>query len=273
MIDDVVICVRTKRPPPVQTFLNYPVPRGMKVILVVHPDNTLLAAHHAAAKDEHVTGLMGIAPGNLRVVLGERGLGAQAAVCYEEAAKAGFPYFFRLDDDLQPMTFIRKDGNFPGLTEVITEARKCIDETNTSLVGFSNTSNCYWMGEGYKRTYGLVHGGANLSVSSLDPVPRFMDRRLVRAEDVYRTCAHRVDDLERGGDGMVGRVAFIGFDKRGSTVTAGQTSVSATPEEVQWSHEIVLKNFPNMVSCTGTRWINGGKDEIANWRMKRSKTR
>jgi hypothetical protein len=248
---DTCICIPTKRPPPVQTLLSYCPPLDYTVIIIADPD----------VEDAHRCYFEGV-PNACKVVRGVKGMGAQSAECYVQAAIAGFPFFFRMDDDLAPKTFVRVD-DYPELDVVMHLARECLDATKTTHAGFCNTSRRDWLGEGYGRTYGLIHGGGNIATSAMDPT-EFMDRTLVRGEDVYRTCAHRQRD------GAVGRVKSIGFDKSKSTRTAGNTSiVNVTQEQLDASRDLILAKFPGMVTCKGTRWINNGQNEIPNWRMKR----
>jgi len=50
---------------------------------------------------------------------------------------------------------------------------------------------------------------------------------------------------------------------RALTHARGQTSITATKEEIEASTQLVLDTFPGMVTCDGTREIFGGI-EIAN---------
>lgn len=250
-MNETIIVIPTKRLPPVRTLESY-ISGEYPVLIIADPD----------VFDAHITYYLKNGP-FVQVVSGAKGMGAQSALCYSEAFKAGYKYFFRADDDLQPRTFIHKDGHYPDLAEVIPLVRACLDVTRTTHAGFGNGSNRYWMKEGFTRTYGLIHGGANIAFSAEDSSP-YMDPTLVRGEDIYRTCAHRKEA------GAVGRVQFVGFDKRQSTITAGQSSISVTEEQVLASREMILTRFEGMVSAKGTREINAGKDTIVNWRMKKS---
>jgi hypothetical protein len=176
-------------------------------------------------------------------------MGAQSFNCYKFAAMLGYPKFFRMDDDLPPKTFIHKEGHYPEIDEVVGAAEACMDELKVTLVGFSNTSNRHWMGTRFKRTYGQIHGGANLSYSTHTP-ERFIDPTLLRCEDIYRTCAHRRYDQEQGGDGMNGRVDFIGFDKHKSTSKHGGNvgTIQITREESLEMRRRILDRFPEFVS-------------------------
>lgn len=251
MQNNIVIAIPTKRPGRILTLESYAT--NFPVIIVSSP--ATFEGHQEIYR----------AHAGCEVVLGTDGMGAQSARCYEEAWKRQFPLFFRMDDDLSPNTFVGKEpGSYPMLDYCIWAALRCMKETGTSLAGFANTTNRYWMHDKMSRTYGLVHGGANLARSAEDG-SKYCDPTLVRGEDVYRTCAHREER-----EGYVGRVGNIGFDKKQSTVTAMQSSIVATPEQVQASRDLILNRFPDMVTCNGTRFINNGKDEIANWRFRRS---
>lgn len=247
---DTIICIPTKRPPPVVTLGSYAT-SPFSVLVVADPD--VYDQHYEFYRD---------LPG-VTVVRGVKGLGAQCAECYRQAAKAGYPYWFKLDDDLPPRTFVHMDGTFPDLNYVINQARDCLFQLGVTLVGLHNGANRSWMKEGFASTYGLVHGGANLSISALDPSP-YMNEELVRGEDVWRTCAHR-----EGSNGVVGRLSFIGFDKSKSTAVAGHSSTTTNQDAINKSRDTILARFPNTVTCNGTRFIDNGRFEIPNWRMKK----
>jgi hypothetical protein len=235
----------------VKTFEAYPPPESHPVILLCDPSVHDLHRKYYENTDYNVT-------------LGATGIGPQLYLAYQMTWALGFTHWFKLDDDLAPKTFVHKESYYPGLAEVISLAQSCLTLTQTTHAGFGNGSNRFWMGKGFKRTYGLIHGGANIAIVSEHPSD-FIDPELVRGGDVYRTCAHRARD------GAVGRVEFVGFDKSKSTVVAGQTSVTATQEEIFASRDLILAKFPTMVTCEGTRFIDNGKKEIMNWRMKKDK--
>lgn len=253
-IPDTIITIPTKRPPPVRTLESYN-PGRYATLIIADPE----------VFDAHVTYYLQNEP-SVYVVSGAKGMGAQSALCYSESFKAGYLRFFRMDDDLALKTFVHKDGHFPDLAELIPIAEQCLDTTKTSHAGFANGGNRYWMSDvgTFKRTWGLIHGGANIAYASADSSP-YMDPLLVRGEDIYRTCSHR------RLDGAVGRIAFIGFDKSKSTVTAGKTSIAATQEQIEASRDMILEKFAGMVTCNGWRLIDAGKTPIYNWRMKKSK--
>jgi hypothetical protein len=250
-MSEVVITIPTKRKPPVKTLENYSIPPGYICIIIADPD----------VFEEHLIHYG--TDSNISVVTGAKGMAAQCAQCYIHAHLAGYPWYFRLDDDLDKKTFIHKDGHFPELAEVISYALECVKLCKVSLAGFANTSNRSWLGDDYGRTYGLIHGGGHICKSAADPT-KYIDVSLVRGSDVYMTCAHREED------GAVGRVKFIGFNKRGSTITAGTSSIKVSQEEVDASRDKIIARFPDMVTCTGTRPVTPSSDiMIANWRMKR----
>ena len=109
----------------------------------------------------------------------------------------------------------------------------------------------------YKRTYGLIHGGASMGLAVPDP-EQFLDPALPAYDDVYRSAAHRKRD------GGVGRVTWIGLDKRESL---RETSVPKSPELIAECKRIILGAFPNMVTCYGERVLDNGQQIIPNWRM------
>lgn len=243
---DTLLIVPTKREPPIRTFVSYGLP-VIPTMILADPD--VYQAH----RDWYSRYLVS-------VVLGEKGIGKQNWFAYRWAARAEYPWWFKLDDDLFPNTFvgIGKD-EFYILEEAIIYARRCVDITQTTFAGFSNTTNRSWLSDEYKRTYGLIHGAANIACSTRDP-QQFIDPTLCRSGDVYRSLAHRRKDK------AVGRVGFIGFDKSLSTMA---TSVVASQEELDREKDMILQRFPGMVTCNGTRWIHSGTLEIANWRLQR----
>lgn len=246
ILKDVVIIIPTRRPPPVKTLESFDTRR--QVIILADPS---VYKKHSKTKTKNVT-----------IVEGVEGMIMQSAECYRQAYKAGCEFYFRLDDDLPPQTFIlKKEGEFGDLEYVMKHAMRCAVELDTSLTGFSNTSRRDWLGKGYCKTYGLIHGGANLCVSSKNPVrDGFIDENLPAYEDVYRSLAHR------RRDGAVGRVAFIGFNKRLSVLNG--SLVLKTEEVVEEAKKIILGEFPNMITCNGYRTLSSGH-VIANWRMKK----
>jgi hypothetical protein len=246
MEDRIVICIPTRRPPPVITLGSYST-SPYNVFVVAAPE----------VYEQHYEFYKGI-PG-VKVKEGVVGLGAQCGACYRHAFQAGYPLWFKMDDDLPQRTFVHIDGSFPLLPEVIISATHGMDETRTTLVGFQNTTRRDWMDDGYGRTYGHIHGGANLSISAEDS-REFIDDRIVRGEDIYRTCAHRLKD------GAVGRVKFIGFDKKKSTMGTTTTPDRALLDQ---SRDIILERFSGLVAYEGPKELAGGRIKYEGWRMKR----
>jgi hypothetical protein len=244
-VEDTLIVIPTRRPPPIKTLESYPTTE--RVIVLADP----------RVHTEHVNYYYGNK--TVQVVLGKVGSIPQALEVYRVAHQFGFPYFFRLDDDLQPKFFVDIFGCYPDLEEVMTAARTCITETRTSLAGFANTSRRDWLGEylDYKRGAGLIHGGAQIGMSTDEP-EQFLDPELPAYDDVYRSAAHRVRD------GAVGVVAWIGLDKRESL---RDTTVPKSPELIQKCKDIILGKFPGIVTCTGERVLDGGRQVIPNWRL------
>ena len=252
LCEDTVFVVPSKRPAPLQTIENYFLDRKRfrQLILISDP----------ARFEEHVdwVSTLDILPREIIVVRGSRGMIPQSAQCYIQAARAGYRYYFRMDDDLHEKTFVGINKNcFPSAEFCLRAARMCADFLKLSLVGFQNTARRNWYGTEYKRTYGLIHGGAHLCMATEDP-SEYIDLNLPAYEDVYRSAAHRVKD------GAVGRVSWIGLDKRASL---RDSSMNKTPEVIAKAKEIILGKFPNQVSCVGTRVLDGGQQEIPDWRM------
>jgi hypothetical protein len=251
------LVMRSKRDPEiVTTFDTYAVPTDMKLIVVADPEVYDKWKRYLSLNLQYD----GV---DIDIVKGRRGLAPQAAACYEVAWKAKYDWLFRIDDDLKPKTFVHKNGAFPSLTTVIKQAMKCAIETRTSLVGFTNTSRRDWLGDGYGRTYGLIHGGAQLHISSATPED-FIDDLLPRFEDVYRSCSHR------DHAGAVGRVKFIGLDK--SKSSNAKTNQSVTVESKSSRRKaiaMILDRWPDFVTCANTKTIHGGKMVIPNFRFKR----
>lgn len=195
---------------------------------------------------------------NITVVEGKIGMIHQSMECYRAAHRFGAKYYFRLDDDLYPKFFVEDDG-YTELENAMIAARICAGVLNVSLAGFVNTSRVDWLGTDFRRSYGLITGGACLALASLTP-ENFLDEQLPAYEDVYRSAAHR----ER--DGAVGRVSFIGVNKikalRGS-------SMNKSPEVIAIAKDIILQRFPRTVTCKGERVLDGGRQTIPNWRLVR----
>jgi len=245
-MSDTVIVIPSKRLAPIKTLQSFPTER--KIILLSDPD---VIDNHRAYYG-HLA--------NVLIVEGVKGSIPQALEVYRQAHAHGYQYFFRMDDDLQPRYFVSVDGTYPTLEEAIDFARLCIDETKTSLAGFMNTSRRDWLGEFgvFKRTYGLIHGGSQIGLAT-DRPEQFLNPELRRYDDVYRSAAHRKRD------GAVGRVTWIGLDKRESL---RDSATDDSPEIQENARRIILGTFPEMVTCNGTRTLDNGRQTIPNWRMK-----
>jgi hypothetical protein len=230
-MEKVVICIPTKRPPPILTIDQYGI-ANYEVLVLSDPSVYVDHKHYYKSKNR------------IHVLKGKVGMGPQSYECYRQAALHGYNLFFRMDDDLPRKTFIMKEG-YPALGPVIQEAVNCLKELNVTLVGFANTSNTAWLGEGFKRTYGMIHGGANLSISSKNP-RNFMDPNIIRAYDIYQTAAHRWFDYQRGNSGECGRVAHIGFDKKMST--GKNTSYQVTDEQRLTDRILIKSRFKDCFS-------------------------
>jgi hypothetical protein len=246
-IDDVLIVIPSRRPPPIKTIQSFPSVLMKHVVIISDP--TMFTKHmnwlESMGYPSHVSGW----PGKVGMI-------PQSAECYRVAFKLKYKYYFRMDDDLHPKTFVTHTGIVDVLPAILA-ARRCAAQLGTSLNGFVNTARRDWLGEGYKKSYGLIHGGAHLCIAAEDP-SEFIDEKLPAYEDVYRSAAHRLKD------GAVGRVSFIGLDKRESL---RDSSMNKSPSVIKKSKEIILKKFPGMVTCNGTRVLDDGRQEIPNWRM------
>jgi hypothetical protein len=195
---------------------------------------------------------------NVSVELGKTGMIPQSAECYRVAFRHGYKFYFRTDDDLTENFFVgREKGQFFSVLEAAIAARECAEVLNVTLAGFCNTSIRIWLGSGFKRSYGLIHGGAHLCCAAEDP-SWFIDERLRAYEDVYRSAAHRKHD------GAVGRVNYIGLDKRKSL---RDSSMSKTPDIQEEAKAIILGRFSDTVTCKGTRTMDDGMQTIPNWRL------
>lgn len=252
LLDDTCLVIPSKREPPIKSLEAFRVPKGMEVIVIADP--AVFGQHQ-----RYIDAIGGKKQG-MKVVKGAIGMIPQSAQCYIQAAKAGYEYYFRIDDDLHPRTFVTKNG-IVSLEKAIIAARECAKKLGTSLNGFCNTSRKDWLGEGFSRSYGLIHGGAHLCIAVKDP-KKYIDLKLPAYEDVYRSAAHRYED------GAVGRVMFIGLDKRESL---RDSSMSKTPAVQERAKKIILSKFPGMVTCTGYRTVDGGRQTIPNWRLQRGK--
>jgi hypothetical protein len=154
MLSDVVITIPTKRVPPLRTLESFEIPQGMEVLVIADPD--VYDAHRRWIRKRQLI--------NVLPIRGSHGLVPQVMMCYRAARERDYKYFFRLDDDLVPDTFIMANRSNPSLTRVIQWARQCIDATDTSLAGFCNTSRVDWISteKRFTRSYALIHGGAQI---------------------------------------------------------------------------------------------------------------
>lgn len=245
---DTMIVIPSRREPPLATLMAFPELRLVPVTVISDPRK--VAIHTAWLAAEGFT--------NVTCVEGRVGMIPQSAQCYRVAHRADCRYFFRMDDDLHPKFFVSRTKKvFYNPLDAVHFARKCANQLGTTLNGFVNSSVRIWLGEGYKRSYGLIHGGAHLCISAEDPSP-WINEDLPAYEDVYRSAAHRRHD------GAVGRVAFIGLDKR---ETLRDSSMSKTPDVVERAKQIILGEFGDIVTCKGQRILDDGRQVIPNWRL------
>jgi len=245
ILKDTVIIIPTKRATPLRT-LQLLLQQNISLPIIIQSDPRTLEANKTIANSQ------------IRVVEGKVGMIPQSLECYRQAFKAGFRFYFRLDDDWHANMFVNKQGPIPWI-EAITEARKCAEALGTSLNGFQNTARKDWLGTGFKRTFGLITGGAQLCAACEDP-SFFLDENLPAYEDVYRSAAHREKD------GCLGRVAAIGVDKREALRDSSMNKSKEVQEEAK---RIILSRFPDTVTCNGYRTLDGGLQTIPNWRLVR----
>jgi hypothetical protein len=245
---DVVLVIPTKRLPPVHTIESLGVPKGVKTIIICHP--SVFAAHRKYYR-RHPLG------NQVYVKLGVDGWAPQVMECYRQARKFGAKYYFRLDDDLGPKTFLLKDRSHPSLKQVMRWARECMDECEVSLVGFQNTSRLDWLGEGYGRSYALVTGAIQLC-RAYKP-EQMMNRKLERYEDVWRSLAHR------RRDGAVGRVRFVGIDKKSAH---GNSMINISEKQRKRAIRRIVNEFPDFITYLGDKKDSHGT-KYPHFRFKR----
>lgn len=228
----VLITLRTHRPPPIRTLETFGAPRGFTTVIIAAPK--VYEAHRKHYKKWN----------DVLIVKGRVGLTQQAMACYAEGRKRGFPYVFRLDDDLGPQTFVHQDGsNVHDMRKLIGWAYECALRTKCSLVGFQNTIRRDWMHDGYGRAYSLVGSPACLS-ESLDPRD-VNNPKLTYLDDVWQTLAH----WKR--DGAVGRVRFVGINWQ--YLMKHQTSITANRKSRDESLRLILRAFPEYIKSPGRR--------------------
>lgn len=248
--EDVCIVIRSRRPPPIETLAHYAIPKGFVCIIVADP--SVYAAHKAFYRTNTA----------LRVWKGLVGLSAQSSECYRAAHKHGFPWYFRLDDDLQDRYFVRKDKTFPKLREVILKTHFAQRDLDVSLVGFAKTTNRFWMKEGWGRAFGLAHGGA-LLLRSTDVPKLFIDPKLKLYDDVWQSCSHRADS------GAIGRIREIGLHVtdlgQSQTVTKGLDKF----KEHYRARDRIMERWSDFVSCDGKAFVDRGGRIGLPWRFHR----
>jgi hypothetical protein len=249
------ICIPTKRKTPVLTLESFSIPDDRKVLLICDPE--VYQEHKEKYENDP----------KIMVVLGVRGMARQASECYRLAALHGYDTFLRLDDDLQPDSFIHVDGYSVGLEELINEMQDCMEHFDITLVGLQMTSNRYWLDNNdqpYGRAYSHISGGVSLVKSSLDPTV-FVHPLLRHSEDTWRTCSHRQYDIDRGGKGLNGRVNFIGFNFSGcmewSQGNKGNKSIiDSNQEDIESDKRLIEEHFSHLIEFGRLGdYDNGGK--------------
>jgi hypothetical protein len=247
ILNDTCVVVISKRPAPVMTLQSHST--NLPVLLLADPE--VYSGHKSWVMANNLS--------NVKVICGKVGMVAQIIEAYKQSAKHGYKFYFRMDDDIRPNCFVLKQGCIK-LDNVILATRICASDLGVSLVGLQNSCNRLWLKDGFGLTFGHVTGGSHLCCSAKDP-SEYIDSRIQYSEDVYRTLAHRVKH------GAVGRVRYIGFDKRESC------RYSVCPETVANvvnDKKIILERFSGLVSCVGKRLVagpNGVSSEVTNWRM------
>jgi hypothetical protein len=248
--EDVCLVVRSSRRPPIETLRHYAIPKGFACIIVADP--SVFEEHRQFYKSNK----------QIDVWRGVIGLSAQAAECYRAADAFGFPWYLRLDDDLQGNYFVRKDKTFPKLKEVITKTFRAQRELDVSLVGFAKTTNRFWMKDGWGRAFGLAHGAALLLCSTNAP-KQFMDPALPLYDDVWQSCSHRADK------GAIGRIREIGLHVtdlgQAQTVTKGLDKL----HKHYASRDRILKRWSDFVSCDGKAFVDRNGRIGLPWRFHR----
>lgn len=251
---NVVVIIPSRRHAPLVTLEENKMPRGVEVILLSDPD---FYDEHREYYGQQFT-----------VMRGVRGHMAQAVECYRIGHQRGVKYVFRPDDDVSSETLLSWDPSARKATrakmaDICLGQVEAAEALGVSLVGCANTYNPSWLSPGYRLTYGLVAGGVQLHIAS-DRPERYTDLRVPTNEDIYRTLAHR-----RVDDGYVGRISWACHDRRKSAHPKGSAYAPEDKAREWYTRELILTQFPDLVSCDGVRRINGGKQEIANWVFKR----
>jgi len=52
-------------------------------------------------------------------------------------------------------------------------------------------------------------------------------------------------------------------------VSTKNSTIHVTGEDAKRNQDIILGEFPDMLSINGTKWIHNDTVEIVNWRMRR----
>jgi hypothetical protein len=248
----VCIIIPSKRPPPIATLENYTIPVGFRCVILADPD--VYMQHRQYYKNYKQT---------ILVRRGVHGLAAQYAECYRCADREGYVWYFRMDDDCTPGYFVHRDNTRPQLRQVISIAYRAAKELRVSLVGFTKSSNRFWMSAGFGRVFGLIHGGAGLFRTAGKP-SQFIDERLTIYADVYQSCAHREDS------GAVGRIREIGLN----LLTPAETVTSGMHDQKRHERakKIILARWSDYVTCDGEIFIGRSGHLELPWRFKRHAT-
>jgi hypothetical protein len=258
--ESTVIIVPSRRRPPLVVFEHHEMPAGIPVVVLADPD--VYEEHRVAYGDRY------------SVIRGDHGCAAQMHRSYLVGYAMKMDWVFRVDDDMHDRSLVGLPGfenlvdrgsvgKYRTVADAFTRACEAADGLpGVSLVGFSNTTRVDWLSPGFGRTWGLITGNIQLYRSTTEP-GRFINPEQAMYEDVWRTCSHRED-----GGGWTGRVKSIGVDKK--TVCNPKTTAYAAGDLAQREEAIraITTRFPTIVSCDGTRTINGGSLTIAYWKFR-----
>lgn len=239
---DVVVIIPSKRPPPIKTLEEGTLVGATRVVVLADPSvYGLHSRYHGGEAD---------------VMLGGSCVGEQIWMAYRLAHKLGYKYWFKADDDLPKNTFYAAKGfagrekpGYISFCDAVSESVACAESLGVSHAGFANTTA--WLKNGYSRSKCVIHGGGNIARSCESPF-MFIDRRLRRSGDVYRSCAHIQSD------GHVGVIRHVGFNKQGSTAS---TTMPLDQASVESTKRLILERFSGVAE-----YVGGG---LADWRILR----
>lgn len=253
MWDDVTVIIRSAREH-ILTLDSHPLPKKANVVIVASREQ--YEHHKEVYTKKRVTVVRN--PGKT--------LASSALCCYTAAKRAGRPYFFRMDDELPETFFVGMKEKVVDVEYVMHWFYRAIRALNLSMVGPASTSNRFWLQPKFIRSWAGISGAA-VMYRTVEHPHKMIDASIRHFDDIYESCSHR------WLRGAVGRVQFIGGDKKATTGPA-QTTVEMLNKTQGHAVKTILERWaPDYITTDGWSFYTHNTPDdywvTVNWIFKR----